>query len=299
MTFTLNVLPTYTVEEKDTMYVGKPNEWHNIDLSKMAVGDTTLVDSLQTVAGCDSVILLQLHVDALPTTYGNLEFSYCKGEELEFEGQKYPAGEYTITIPNYLGGDSIITITITELPTYTVEKKDTVTYGDPYQYGTQKLTPDAGDYTYTDSLKTAQGCDSVIVTKLTVLKSPQTISWDLPTCYCVFMVGDSVELTAVATSGWDVSFAIDNEELATLKNYELILLKPGDLKITAYQEGDANFLPAEPIEFIMNIQQQPEEAIDQVQTTNDQRLTTKVVINGQLYILRDNVLYDLTGKKVK
>ena len=295
VTFTLTVLPTYTVEEKDTMYVGKAKEWHNIDLSVMPVGDTILVDSLQTLAGCDSVIVLNLHVNELPTTYGTVTASVCKGEEFTYNGQNYTAGEYTINTKNVLGGDSIITLTVAELPTYLVELKDTITYGESYTYRGFTVEPDAGSYAYNDSLKTVAGCDSVVSITLLVNKAPQTISWDLPTCYCVFTEGDDVELKATATSGLEVSFAIDNNELAVIENSILKLLKAGDLTITASQEGNDNYLPAEPIEFVMNIQQQPEEAIDNVNAKSD--AARKVIINGQIYILRDNVLYDLTGKK--
>jgi hypothetical protein len=36
-------------------------------------------------------------------------------------------------------------------------------------------------------------------------------------------------------------------------------------------------------------------AIDAIQSAS--HAAKKVVLNGQIYILRDNVLYDLTGKK--
>jgi len=292
VTFTLTVNPTFFTQEEDEMYVGTEKEWHGIDLSVMEVGDTTLVDSLLTVAGCDSVFVLHLTVNELPTTYGTVTAEVCQGTEFEYNGTFYAAGEYTITSKNVLGGDSIITLTVSELPTYVVEQKDTITYGQTYKRGGEELLLNAGDYVYTDSLQTLAGCDSVILTKLAVLKAEQTIEWDFVQCDC-FKVGDEFLLIATATSGLEVEFSLTDNNVAAIENNIFKALKAGSVTIIATQDGNENYLPAKPLSETVTIEE--ELAIDAIQSAS--HAAKKVVLNGQIYILRDNVLYDLTGKK--
>lgn len=69
------------------------------------------IDTLQSVAGCDSIIQIQLTVkDILTSAY---EDSICAGEFYVFNGKTFnQAGNYTETFTSSLGCDSIVTLTL-------------------------------------------------------------------------------------------------------------------------------------------------------------------------------------------
>ena len=79
------------------------------------------------------------------------------------------SGEYHATIPNTQGGDSLITLTLTILPTYTIPAEATIKMNESYtwrEHSYSDLNP--GVYHYVDSLKTQAGCDSIFTLALTV-----------------------------------------------------------------------------------------------------------------------------------
>ncbi len=79
------------------------------------------------------------------------------------------SGEYKTTIPNTRGGDSLITLTLTVNKTYAFPAEATMKMNESYTWREktyQNLTP--GVYTFSDSLQTQAGCDSVYTLKLTV-----------------------------------------------------------------------------------------------------------------------------------
>ena len=79
------------------------------------------------------------------------------------------SGEYKTKIPNSLGGDSLITLTLTVNKTYAFPAEATMKMNESYTWREktyQNLTP--GVYTFSDSLQTQAGCDSVYTLKLTV-----------------------------------------------------------------------------------------------------------------------------------
>lgn len=79
------------------------------------------------------------------------------------------SGEYKTKIPNSLGGDSLITLTLTVNKTYAFSEEGTMKMNESYTWREktyQNLTP--GVYTFADSLQTKAGCDSVYTLTLTV-----------------------------------------------------------------------------------------------------------------------------------
>lgn len=79
------------------------------------------------------------------------------------------SGVYHTTIPNTQGGDSLITLTLTVNKTYAFSAEGTIKMDETYTWRNktyQNLTP--GVHTFTDSLQTKAGCDSVYTLTLTV-----------------------------------------------------------------------------------------------------------------------------------
>ena len=135
----------------------------------MPAADTTIVDSLTTVAGCDSIFVLHAHI--LPA-YRNVEYdTICSNVEWQWRKTHYmslPAGEhiYYDSLRTGLGCDSIYEMRLTVYPSYFSETHDTICANGTYLFHGQTL-----DQTgfYYDSLTTIHSCDSVYHLYLTVL----------------------------------------------------------------------------------------------------------------------------------
>jgi len=295
VTFTLTVNKTYRFEEEMEMYVGEKKTWRDNDLSTQPISDKTeMNDAFLTINGCDSIYVLNLTVKALPTTYGEVTESVCKGEEFTFIDDTYEAGEYTITTKNHLGGDSIITLTVVELETYETKLNYTATYGETYNIGGQEVTAEAaGTYTLTDSLLTINGCDSVIIITVVVEKAAQTIEWTLDTTS--LEVENTLRLKAQASSGLPVTYSTSDETLATIEGDVLTAKQAGEVTITASQEGNENYLPAENVEQPLLILVKTALA----ETERDNIKAGKLIYNGHLYIIRGGQVYNAEGRLVK
>lgn len=89
------------------------------------------------------------------------------------------AGSYKTTIRNTQGGDSIVTLVVTSLPTYNVTDSKTITEGAEETWAGYDLSTYAqGVHELTGELQTVAGCDSTVVMTLTV--DPKTTT-ALPT----------------------------------------------------------------------------------------------------------------------
>lgn len=171
VTLTLSILPTYSSEESMTIYVGAKETWEGYDLSLYPVGNKDLTRSLKTQAGCDSTLVLHLTVEPRPTTYGYYTATTCDNEPYsdEFFQNLTEAGEYTTKIKNILGGDSVITLTLSILPTYTAEESMTIYVGAEEQWeGYDLSTYPVGKTDLKATYPQTNGCDSTLILHLTV-----------------------------------------------------------------------------------------------------------------------------------
>lgn len=168
VTLIVTVNPTYSFQDEAIqMYVGAEGTWRERDLSTYAVGVYTLYDSLQTEAGCDSIYSVVLTVEAIPATYGEYNAAFCAGDSIEYNGVWYKetfSGDVTLAEKNHLGGDSIVTLTVTVNPTFFFED-DLITIEegtDSLWHEIQLSELEVGEHVLYDSLTVAEtGCDSV------------------------------------------------------------------------------------------------------------------------------------------
>ena len=124
----------------------------------------TYTHTLQSVSGCDSVVTLTLAISDVINTTASAEI--CEGGSYDFFGQTLTtAGTYTHTTQSVQGCDSVVTLTLTVNPVFNTPLTATICDGSSYDFFGQTLTT-AGTYTHT--LQTAHGCDSVITLTLTV-----------------------------------------------------------------------------------------------------------------------------------
>lgn len=128
-------------------------------------------DTLSTSLGCDSVILTFLSL--LSTSASANAVSICSGDSF-FVGGSFQqlAGIYHDTLSNQLGCDSVITTTLSLIPPVYHNISSYICYGDSVFVG--------GAYQhlagiFNDTTVAASGCDSVVITNLSVIAPVNTI----------------------------------------------------------------------------------------------------------------------------
>ena len=181
------------------------------------------------------------------------------------------------------------------------------TLGDIDQYGVAiYFCPDyvkdyQGTITITDGVSTA----TISVTGVGYVEEQwaQEIIWDLDTLQMT--VGDTLRLNAVATSGLEVGYSLNNADVCALENNMLIALAAGEITVTATQEGNVLYLPAEEVTYTITVvaAEDDEEEGDDVVTSledaiADQVKASKIIRDGKMYIIRGNQVYDMLGTRL-
>lgn len=163
-------------------------------------------DTLQTVAGCDSIIATTLTVNAVDMM--NESASICDGDSILLGGMMQTvAGTYVDSLTNANGCDSIISTTLTILTPGTGTENVSICDGDSvFAGGAWQFA--AG--TYADVVQTPQGCDSTVNTVVTVDALPTVTVTASDSTTCVNFNGTST-LTAsgAATYSWSPATDLD------------------------------------------------------------------------------------------
>lgn len=137
-----------------------------------------------------------------------------------------------------------------------------------------------------------------------VNKATQTITWELTNF--VMKVGDVLNLTAVATSGLEVTYTLDDDTYAEINNNVLTALQVGTVTVTASQDGTyvdefgdeyTNYFAADPVSYDITI------VAKDVNTGTDLTFpevkATKIIRDGRLYIIRNGHTYNVNGQVVE
>ena len=173
ITLTLTVNKTYAFPADATMKMNETYTWREKTYQNLTPGVYTFADSLKTKTGCDSVYTLTLTVQSISYLFEE-SATVCRNEESEWHQKTLntsKAGTFMIydSLKSVYGQDSVYRLTLTVLPTYTIPAEATMKMNETHIWREktyQNLTP--GVYTFTDSLKTQAGCDSVYTLVLTV-----------------------------------------------------------------------------------------------------------------------------------
>jgi len=153
----------------------------------------TYTDTLTAASGCDSIVTLTLNVGS--QNAHALSANVCFGHSYLFGTQTYSAsGTYTDTLTSASGCDSIVTLSLTVGQQITNALSANVCYGHTYQVGAHSHNSSG---TYTDTLTSASGCDSIVTLTLTVGSAITSIVYD------TICQGQSYQLggTAYSSSG--------------------------------------------------------------------------------------------------
>ena len=122
------------------------------------------LDTLNSVNGCDSVILTNLQFS--PTLTSLVNQNICSGSSYNFNGTLLSAeGIYTDTLSATGGCDSVIILALYINPPLTQNVNTSICEGESYTFNGTVLTESG---IYVDSLSTATGCDSLVTLELAV-----------------------------------------------------------------------------------------------------------------------------------
>lgn len=140
--------------------------------------------------------------------------------------------------------------------------------------------------------------------ELVVNRAPQTITWELTNF--VMKVGDVLNLTAVATSGLEVTYKLDDDTYAEINNNVLTALQVGTVTVTASQDGTyvdefgeefANYLEAKPVlQTITIVAKDINTGADMI---FNEVQAAKVIRDGRLYIIRNGHIYNANGQVIE
>lgn len=178
---------------------------------------TTVYEVEYTLNGCTSASSFGTYT-VYPTYQQTEAFLMCVGSS-----HTYPDGttdiitgntNHTSTLQSINGCDSIIVTAITANPNYSINTTTSVCAGSDYTYpdGTLSTNIQLAE-SHTSNLVTAQGCDSVITTSITVTQAP-TITVNGPETICE---GETVMLqTTTTSSGGDYLWSPTSETSASI-----------------------------------------------------------------------------------
>lgn len=135
-----------------------------------------------------------------------------------------------------------------------------------------------------------------------VAKAHQTIDWTVGELVTIEL-GDTLELTATASSELPVSYVLDAEGVVTIEDNYLIAVGVGNVNVTATQDGvdeygNANYFPAENVTCqVMVVKKEVNTSLDA--TTANENAAHKVIRNGQLFIIRGEHTYNALGNLIR
>jgi len=165
-------------------------------------------DTFRTAGGCDSIRILHLSYRANPVSTSIL-VALCEGQQ--YAGYSR-TGRYVDVFKAVNGCDSTRTLNLVVNPVYRQTREVQICDGSSYRAGGTLQTRSG---IYYDTLRTRQGCDSVIVTQLSVTPLPvQFLPQDTTLCLGRTM---SISLPQFRSTLWN-SGSID---------YNLLISAPG------------------------------------------------------------------------
>jgi gliding motility-associated-like protein len=162
VTVTVNELPVFTSALTLEACTGSTAVYNGTPLPPGSITDFILTSS----NGCDSIVTVT--VNEVPVLTGTLELQACENSFVVFNGQSLLPGSVTdFTFTSSLGCDSIVTVTVNEVPVLASSLQFQACPGSTVSYNGQNLQPGSvTDFTLTSS----QGCDSVVT--VTVIEVP-------------------------------------------------------------------------------------------------------------------------------
>ena len=125
----------------------------------------TYYDTTTNSMGCDSLLTINITLDTGSTTI--IDTAICMGDSINLFGTyRNVQDTFYDTLANQCGNDSIIRVNLTLNPVYSLNIDTFIYEGQSYYAGGAWQT-DSG--TYTDNLFSVMGCDSIVITELSII----------------------------------------------------------------------------------------------------------------------------------
>jgi len=176
LTLHLKVHPVYGTTLYDTICQGDSYTNHGFSLPSGTSGGT-FTKTYSTVHGCDSTVILNLHVH--PVYLFSATQNICQGDTFDFRGRKlYKSGVYYDSLTTVHGCDSIYRLKLTVHPSPRQNFSGVVCSGSSYNDHGFNLSAVTVDTIVRDTFKTRWGCDSIRTLYLTVHPVYDTTLYD-------------------------------------------------------------------------------------------------------------------------
>jgi gliding motility-associated-like protein len=157
--------PTETTNIYQTICIGSTYFFNGVSLS----GPGLYFDTLETIHGCDSFLILDLSVISSFTT--NLNVSICNGDSYLFNGNTLTtAGTYLDTLGSVAGCDSFIVLQLDIINPQFTNITDSFCVGGSYFFNGNSINMPG---VYYDTLQAVNSCDSFITITLSHKVVPQ------------------------------------------------------------------------------------------------------------------------------
>ena len=189
---------------------GVPFVYQGVHLLPGQIQDFTLTNYL----GCDSVVTVT--VQALPASTGSLAASTCPGVPFIYQGvDVLPGQTQDFNLTNYLGCDSVVTVTVQALVASTGSLVASTCPGLPFVYqGVHLLPGQTQAFTLTNYL----GCDSVVT--VTVQAFPIGDFEIITQSSCSNLPTGSLNIQHVTGGSAPFQFSLDGIQYAEETQYQ-------------------------------------------------------------------------------
>jgi len=161
----VNTTLNLTVNAENTMSASAEicqGETYNVGANSFF--ETGVYENILTAStGCDSVVFLELTVN--PTSF-NDNVAICSGDQYTFGTQTLnSSGTYQETFAASTGCDSLVTLQLAVVSSFSENISETICEGGSYTVGNSTYTEEG---TYTNTLTSTSGCDSMVTLNLSV-----------------------------------------------------------------------------------------------------------------------------------
>jgi len=178
---TLTVLPTFDMEVTANICEGETYFAEGSDQTQSGI----YTDTLQTVNGCDSLVVTELIVHPVYAPFITTEI--CEGDSIFLGGAfQYAGGTFIDSLQTINNCDSVITTTLIIREVYADTFDVTIcSYDSIFLEGAYQNQPGV----YVDNFSTVHGCDSIVTTNLQVDTATVLTAEDQYICR-----GESIEM---------------------------------------------------------------------------------------------------------